>query len=49
MKVKFHIMKDIAAMLNTLLKLFQTDAPVVPFLSDVLEKLLRYYLLEKQL
>ena len=41
MKVKFLIMKDIAAMLNTYLKLFQTDAPMVPFLSDVLEKLVR--------
>lgn len=31
-------------MLNTFLKLFQTDAAMVPFLFDVLERLLRRFL-----
>ena len=36
-KVRFGIMKDIAARLNTFLKLFLIDAPMVSFLSYVLE------------
>ena len=37
-------MNDFAAMLNTFLKLFLTDAAMVPFLFDVLERLLRRFL-----
>ena len=45
MKVKLSIIKDLAAMLNFILKLFPTLAPMFPFLLNVLEKLLRCFLL----
>ena len=41
MKVKFHIFKDIARKMNKYLKIFQTDAPMVPFMDDVLDSLMR--------
>ena len=41
MKVKFQAFKDIAHKLNQFLTVFQTDAPMLPFLSDILESLLR--------
>lgn len=41
MIVKFHVFEDIAAKLNVFLKGFQTDSPMVPFISDVLEAIIR--------
>ena len=41
MKVKFHVFKDIAHKMNKFLKVFQTDAPLVPFLDEVLDSLMR--------
>ena len=41
MKVKMQIFKDVASILQPFLKSFQTDAPMMPFLPTVLEKLLR--------
>ena len=41
MKVNVHIFKDIAHKMNKYLKIFQTDAPMVPFMDDVLDSLLR--------
>ena len=41
MKVKFCIFRDIAHRLNTFLVKFQTDAPMLPFLADTLETMLR--------
>ena len=41
MKVKFHVFKDIAHKMNKFLKVFQTDAPMVPFLDEVLDSLMR--------
>ena len=39
--IKFSIFKEIARMLMEFLKTFQTVAPMVPFMNDCLEKLLR--------
>ena len=39
--VKFQFFQDLANMLEVFLKDFQTDNPMLPFLSDVLENLLR--------
>ena len=41
MKVKMCVFKDLSHKMNTFLTLFQSDAPMVPFLSDTLERLLR--------
>ena len=41
MKVKFHVFKDIAHKMNKFLKVFKTDAPMVPFLEEVLDSLMR--------
>lgn len=41
MKVKIQVFKDIAQKTNMFLTVFQTDAPMVPFMSDSLEELLR--------
>ena len=41
MKVKFQAFKDIAHKLNQFFTIFQTDAPMFPFISDVLESLWR--------
>ena len=41
MKVKMCIFKEIAHKMNTFLVMFQTEAPMLPFLSDTLEVLLR--------
>ena len=43
MPVKFQIFKDIAGKMNLYLKLFQTDSPMIPFLSDVLEAFATYH------
>ena len=39
MIIKFHFLKDIADHLQTVLKGFQTDASMVPLMSDILETL----------
>ena len=44
MIIKFHFFKDIADQLQTFLKRFQTDAPIVPLMSDTLETLMRRFL-----
>ena len=44
MPVKLHIFRDVASKLNTFLVTFQSDAPLVPFLSDALEILLRRFM-----
>ena len=44
MIIKFHNFKDIADHLQTFLKVLQTDAPMVPLMSDTLETLVRRYL-----
>ena len=41
MMVKFHILKEMAHKLNAFLVTFQTDFPMIPFLSDALESILR--------
>ena len=41
MKVKLHIFKDVASIMQPFLKSFQTDAPMLPFLPTALEKILR--------
>ena len=41
--IKFHFFKDIADHLQTLLKCFQTDAPMVPLMIDTLETLMRRF------
>ena len=41
MLVKFNVFKELAARLNIFLKVFQTDSPMVTFMSDVLEATLR--------
>jgi hypothetical protein len=41
MKVKMCIFKEIAHKMNAFLVIFQTEAPMLPFLSDTLEVLLR--------
>ena len=43
MIIKFHNFKDIADHLQTFLKGFQTDAPMVLLLSDTLETLVRRF------
>ena len=42
--VKLHIFQDIAAMLNTFLVKFQSNAPLVPFLADTLEHIMRRFM-----
>ena len=42
MKVKLQLFKDIAHKSNLYLTAFQTDAPMVPFLAQALEEILRY-------
>ena len=37
MIVKFNVLKDLASKLNTFLVKFQTDSPMILFMSDVLE------------
>ena len=44
MIIKFHFFKDIAHHLQTFFKGFQTDAPMVPLMSDTLETLVRRFL-----
>ena len=39
--VKFQFFEEIASRMNIFLKIFQTDAPMVPFLIDTLDKLIR--------
>ena len=41
MKLKFQAFKDVAHKMNLFLTVFQTDAPMIPFLSDTLESLMR--------
>ena len=43
MIIKFHFFKDIADRLQIFLKGFQTDAPMVPLMSDTLETLVRRF------
>ena len=40
--VKFQFFEEIAAKMNIFLKRFQTDAPMVSFLVDTLDQLIRY-------
>ena len=44
MIIKCHFFKDTADHLQTFLKNFQTDAPMVPLMSDTLETLVRRFL-----
>ena len=44
MIIKFHFSKDIADHLQIFLKGFQTDAPMVPLMSDTLKTLVRRFL-----
>ena len=44
MPVKLHIIRDISLKLNSFLVTFQSDAPLVPFLSDALEVLVRRFM-----
>ena len=39
MIVKFNVLKGLVSKLNALLVKFQTDSPMIPFMSDVLEVL----------
>ena len=39
--VKFQFFEEIATKMNIFLKIFQTDAPMVPFLVDTLNELIR--------
>lgn len=39
--IKFQLFKDIGLILQSFLKVFQTDQPMIPFLSDVLENMIR--------
>ena len=39
--IKFHLFKDIALLLQGFLKTFHTGKPMVPFLSDAVEKIIR--------
>ena len=41
MLIKFQFFQDIANLLNVYLKQFQTDNPMIPFISDTLEKVMR--------
>ena len=41
MIVKFNVLIELASKLNTFLVKFQTDSPMIPFMSDVLETLVR--------
>ena len=41
MKLKFQAFRDVAHNMNLFLTVFQTDAPMIPFLSDTLESLMR--------
>ena len=41
MKIKIHPFKDLASFLETFLKEFRTDQPMLPFLSDVMENIMR--------
>ena len=41
MKFKFQMFNDLASILNTFLVSFQTDAPMIPFMSDAVEKIMR--------
>ena len=41
MIVKFDVLKELASKLNVFLVKFQTDSPMIPFLFDVPETLLR--------
>ena len=41
MKLKFQAFKDVAHKMNLFLTVFQTDAPMIPFLSDTLKSLMR--------
>ena len=41
MLCKFQFFQDVAEILAKFLKQFQTDSPVLPFLSDILEFILR--------
>ena len=45
MIIKFHFFKDIADHLQAFLKGFQTDVPMVPLMSDMLETLVRRLLM----
>ena len=42
--VKLHIFQDIAAMLNTFLVKFQSNVPLVSFLADTLEHIIRRFM-----
>ena len=44
MIIKFHFFQNIADHLQTFLKGFQTDAAMVPIMSDTLETLVRRFL-----
>ena len=39
--IEFQFLQDLAVMLEGFLKYFQTDNPMLPFLSDMLESLVR--------
>lgn len=39
--VKFQILKELASKLNAFLVCFQTDSPMIPFMSDSLESIIR--------
>ena len=39
--IEFQFLQDLAVMLEGFLKDFQTDNPMLPFLSDMLESLVR--------
>ena len=41
MKVKLQFFVDVASMMSSYLKQFQTDNPMMPFISEVLENLIR--------
>ena len=51
MLVKLHVFSDISAMLHSFLKNFQSNNPMVPFLADALERIVRqmmkFFLLKK--
>ena len=40
MKVKLQFFVDVASMMSSYLKQFQTDNPMMPFVSEVLENLI---------